>query len=75
MILDLKLHSYLEYEAVLCRVVNIPLQLLLRLFFIYFLYCEAHLPFFLVIKILMCCCEEKGIYVGDNVMIDCNNKD
>lgn len=46
MILDLKLHSYLEYEAVLCRVVNIPLQLLLQLFFIYFLYCEAHLPFF-----------------------------
>ena len=46
MILDLKLHSYLEYEAVLCRVVNIPLQLLLQLFFIYFLYCETHLPFF-----------------------------
>ena len=47
MILDLKLHSYLEYEAVLCRVVNIPLQLLLRLFLsMYFLYCEAHLPFF-----------------------------
>ena len=38
MILDLKLHSYLEYEAVLCRVVNIPLQLLLQLFFYQLVY-------------------------------------
>ena len=46
MILDLKLHSYLEYEAVLCRVVNIPLQLLLELFFIYFFILRGTFAFF-----------------------------